>query len=127
MLIKRKRREQSYLYTPRVAPYTIAVFPLLANKEKLIKQAKEIFNNLKNCFDVAWDARGNIGKRYYAQDEAGTPCCITVDFQTLDDKTVTLRDRDSMKQIRVKIIDLKDVIQMILEGEEFSKIGKPVG
>ena len=111
---------------PKVAPYTIAVFPLLANKEKLVKQAKEIFDNLKDSFDVAWDARGNIGKRYYAQDEIGTFLGCTIDFQTLEDQTVTLRNRDTMKQIRVKITDLKDIIQRILEGEEFSKFGKPV-
>jgi len=111
---------------PKVAPYAIAVFPLLANKEKLVKQAREIFGNLKDCFDVAWDARGNIGKRYYAQDEIGTFLGCTIDFQTLEDQTVTLRNRDTMKQIRVKITDLKNVIQRILEGEEFSKFGKSV-
>jgi len=100
---------------PKVAPYTVAVFPLLANKEKLTKQAKEIFNNLKEYFNVAWDDRGNIGKRYYAQDEIGTPLCVTVDFQSLEDKTATIRDRDTMKQERVAIDKLGDFLQTKLK------------
>ena len=60
---------------------------------------------------VAWDDRGNIGKRYFAQDEAGTPFCVTVDFQTLEDKTVTVRDRDSAKQERIAINKLQDYFQ----------------
>ncbi len=96
---------------PKIAPYKVAVFPLLANKPKLVKKAKEIFEDLKTCFLVAWDDRGNIGKRYYAQDEIGTPWCVTVDFQTLEDNTVTIRDRDTTKQKRVKVDKLVDWFQ----------------
>ena len=97
---------------PRLAPYKAAVFPLLANKPDLVNKAKEIFESLKGDFMVAWDDRGNIGKRYRAQDEAGTPYCITVDFDTLEETppaggTVTVRDRDTMKQERVKIPELQ--------------------
>jgi len=88
---------------PKLAPYKAAVFPLIKNKPELVTKAKEIYDNLRAIFPVAWDDRGNIGKRYYAQDEIGTPYCITVDFQSLDDKTVTIRDRDTAKQERVKI------------------------
>jgi glycyl-tRNA synthetase len=95
---------------PKLAPFKVAVFPLLANKDELVSQARKIYEELRNDFMVAWDERGNIGKRYFAQDEAGTPFCITVDFQTLEDKTVTLRDRDSAKQERVKIDDLQKYI-----------------
>lgn len=95
-------------FHPKLAPYKIAVFPLLANKPKLIKVAKEIYQNLKKDFMVAWDDRGNIGKRYFSQDEIGTPWCVTVDFQTLEDKTVTVRDRDTTKQQRVKIDKLEE-------------------
>ena len=91
---------------PKLAPYKVAVFPLLANKENLVSQAQEIYEDLKKEMMVAWDDRGNIGKRYFAQDEAGTPFCITVDFQTLEDKTVTVRDRDTVKQERIRIEDL---------------------
>lgn len=87
---------------PKLAPYKAAVFPLLANKPALVDKAREIFKNLKTTgLSIAWDDRGNIGKRYYAQDEIGTPWCVTIDHQTLEDDTVTARDRDTMKQERV--------------------------
>jgi glycyl-tRNA synthetase len=92
---------------PKLAPYKVAVFPLLANKPELVKKARGIYDNLRKDFMVAWDDRGNIGKRYYSQDEIGTPFCITVDFDTLKDDTVTVRDRDTMKQERIKISELK--------------------
>lgn len=95
---------------PRLAPVKAAIFPLLANKEDLVGKAKEIYEDLKKDMMVAWDDRGNIGKRYFAQDEIGTPFCITVDFQTLEDNTVTIRDRDTAKQERIKIEDLKNHI-----------------
>ncbi len=96
---------------PRLAPYTLAVFPLLANKPELVEKAKKIYIDMKNDFLVSWDERGNIGKRYAAQDEIGTPYCVTVDFQSLEDDTVTVRFRDNAKQERVKINDLKSFIK----------------
>jgi glycyl-tRNA synthetase len=90
----------------KLAPYKVAVFPLLKNKPELVKKAKEIYDNLRKEFMVAFDDRGNIGKRYYSQDEIGTPYCITVDFDTLENDDVTVRDRDTMKQERIKIKDL---------------------
>jgi glycyl-tRNA synthetase len=92
---------------PAIAPYKAAVFPLLSNKEELVVKAKEIYHALKKEMPIAWDDRGNIGKRYYAQDEIGTPYCITIDFDTLTDHAVTVRDRDSATQERMKIEDLK--------------------
>lgn len=89
-----------------IAPIKIAIFPLLANKAKLIKKAKSVYDSLKNQFITTWDARGNIGKRYYAQDEAGTPFTCTIDFDSLEKDDVTVRDRDTMKQKRVKISEL---------------------
>lgn len=91
---------------PKLAPYKAAVFPLLANKPELVKYAKEVYENLRENYMVAWDDRGNIGKRYATQDEAGTPFCITIDFQTLEDATITVRDRDSAKQERINIENL---------------------
>jgi len=88
---------------PKLAPVKVAVFPLLANKPKLVKIAKEIYKNLKPHFSTAFDDIGNIGKRYRRQDEIATPWCVTVDYDTLKDNTVTVRDRDTMKQIRTKI------------------------
>lgn len=95
---------------PKLAPIKAAVFPLLANKPELIEKARGVHQDLKKDYMVAWDDRGNIGKRYASQDEIGTPFCITVDFQTLEDDTVTVRDRDSAKQERVKISDLKNYL-----------------
>ena len=88
---------------PRLAPYKAAVFPLLKNKPELMEKARGVYQDLLKSFPTAWDERGNIGKRYYAQDEIGTPYCITVDFQTLDDDTVTIRDRDTAEQERIPI------------------------
>lgn len=93
---------------PLLSPYKIAVFPLLANKPDLIEKAKKIYEDLRKEFMVAWDDRGNIGKRYLAQDEIGTPWCVTIDFQTIADDTITIRDRDTTTQIRVKADALKD-------------------
>ena len=88
---------------PKIAPYKVAVFPLLANKPDLVKKAHEIFLKLKLKLPTVFDDRGNIGKRYYAQDEIGTPWCVTIDFDTLKDNAVTVRDRDTTKQERVSI------------------------
>lgn len=93
---------------PEVAPYKIAVFPLLANKKKLVDKARGIYKNLSSKFNTAWDDHGNIGKRYRRQDEIGTPWCVTVDFDTLEDETVTVRDRDTMEQVRIDIAQLED-------------------
>ncbi len=92
---------------PSLAPYTVAVFPLLRNNEELVGKAKDIFASLQKNFRTAWDDRGNIGKRYYYQDEMGTPFCVTIDHQTLEDGTVTVRDRDTTSQERVSIDKLQ--------------------
>ncbi len=89
-----------------LAPIKVAIFPLLRNKPELVKIAKKIYDDLKTQFTCEFDDNGNIGKRYRRQDEIGTPYCVTIDFDTLKDKAVTVRDRDTMKQERVKIDDL---------------------
>jgi glycyl-tRNA synthetase len=96
--------------SPKIAPFKAAIFPLLANKPELVEKARGIYDRLKSDFNIAWDDRGNIGKRYLSQDEAGTPYCITVDFQTLEDDTVTIRDRDTATQERIEISKLHDFI-----------------
>ena len=101
---------------PKIAPYKAAVFPLLANKPQLVQKAQDIYNNLRQDFMIAWDARGNIGKRYYSQDEIGTPACITIDFQTLEDETVTIRDRDTQKQERIKINNIEQALKHNLKN-----------
>jgi len=93
---------------PDLAPVKMAVSPLLKNKPELVEKAREVYTMLKKQVGaVTWDDNGNIGKRYRRQDEIGTPECVVIDFQTLEDGTVTIRDRDTTNQIRVKIDDLK--------------------
>jgi glycyl-tRNA synthetase len=99
-------------FHPRIAPVKVAVFPLLKNKPDLVAKAKEVRDLLRPHLTVFYDEGGAIGRRYRRQDEAGTPFGVTIDFDTLGEKgpelkdTVTLRDRDTMKQERVKIGDL---------------------
>jgi len=96
---------------PKLAPIKIAVFPLLKNKPELVKKAKDIFDSLKIDWRCEFDDNGNIGKRYRRQDEIGTPYCLTVDFDTLENEEVTIRDRDTMEQSRIKISELKKYFQ----------------
>jgi glycyl-tRNA synthetase len=100
---------------PELAPYKYAVSPLLKNKPELVKKAREVYKILKfgngmhgqrSLGAVAWDDNGNIGKRYRRQDEIGTPYCVVIDFQTLEDDSVTIRDRDTTEQKRVPILKL---------------------
>ncbi len=93
---------------PKLAPIKIAVFPLLKNKPELVGKAREIFDQLKLAWRCEFDDNGNIGKRYRRQDEIGTPYCLTVDFDTLENSEVTVRDRDTMQQERIKISDLEN-------------------
>lgn len=107
----REDADRVYLSLPaKLAPYKVAVFPLMANKPELVERAKQIFDKLKFNFTTAWDDRGNVGKRYYSQDEIGTPFCITVDFQSLEDNTVTVRNRDTKEQPRIEIENLPTYI-----------------
>lgn len=106
---------------PSLAPYKVAVFPLVANKPELVEKARGVYQSLKQHFAVAWDARGNIGKRYLAQDEVGTPWCATVDYDTLTDEAVTIRDRDTTKQERIPISKLEQYISEKLKGDTYEK------
>ena len=96
---------------PKLAPIKIAIFPLLKNKPELVKKAHDLYNDLKNNWRCEFDDNGNIGKRYRRQDEIGTPFCLTVDFDSLENDDVTVRERDSMKQTRIKISELKNFFQ----------------
>lgn len=93
---------------PELAPYRVAVSPLLKNKPELVQKAQEVYKTLKKEFgNVIWDDNGNIGKRYRRQDEIGTPHCVVIDFDTLEDDTVTVRNRDTTEQERISIAQLK--------------------
>jgi len=101
---------------PILSPIKVAVLPLVKNKKELTEKAKEVYNLLKPYFTCYYDEIGSIGRRYRRQDEIGTPFCITVDFESLEKNDVTIRDRDTMKQKRVKIEELKDVLEEELGG-----------
>jgi len=105
---------RTYLkFNSTIAPIKAAVFPLLKNKPELVTKARKIYTELKKTVpQIMWDDNGNIGKRYRRQDEIGTPVCITVDFQTLEDDTVTVRDRDTGEQKRFPILELEAQIKV---------------
>ncbi len=103
---------------PSLAPYKVAILPL-SKKENLVGLAKEIHNSVRQQWITSYDDTQSIGRRYRRQDEIGTPYCVTVDFDSLEDKQVTVRDRDSMKQIRIPISELVKTISAKLAGEPF--------
>lgn len=100
--------------SPALAPYKVAVFPLVKNKPELVAKAEGVFDALIKHYPVIWDDRGNIGKRYLYQDEIGTPFCVTIDYQTLEDETVTIRHRDTAEQQRVALAELEVVLQNMI-------------
>ena len=102
---------------PTLAPIKVAVLPL-SKREGLVAVAKQLYADLRQCWMVQYDDAQSIGRRYRRQDEIGTPFCVTVDFQSLEDEQVTIRERDSMNQIRVPISELKTTLAAKLGGEE---------
>jgi glycyl-tRNA synthetase len=121
-------KEGLYLaLNPCIAPYSFAIFPLI-NKEKLPELAKQVENILKDeWLDVFYDSGGSIGRRYARADEIGIPFCITIDFDSLKKKDVTIRERDTGRQVRVKISELKNIVwDLISEEIPFTKAGKLV-
>jgi len=106
-----EEKRKLFRFAPIVAPYTVAVFPLVS-KDGLPEKAWDIYTNLLDEeINAVYDEKGSIGRRYRRQDEIGTPWCITVDYQTLEDGTVTIRDRDSMEQVRVKSAEVVEWIR----------------
>jgi len=102
---------------PDLAPIKAAVLPL-SRKETLAPMAKELYADLRKKWMVSYDDAQSIGRRYRRQDEIGTPFCVTIDFESLEDKQVTIRERDSLRQIRVPIDSLKTTLQAKLAGED---------
>jgi len=93
-----------------LAPNKCAVLPLLKNKEELTSKAREVYNKLKIHFKCQYDEKDAIGRRYRRQDAIGTPYCVTIDFDTLEDNTVTIRDRDTLEQTRVAIDEVAAIV-----------------
>jgi len=104
-------------FHPTLAPIKIAILPL-SRKEKLAGLAKQIYTDLRRCWRTMYDDTQSIGRRYRRQDEIGTPYCVTIDFQSLEDEQVTVRERDSMNQIRIPIKELKATLAAKLGGED---------
>jgi len=91
---------------PKISAYKMAIFPLASNKKELTDISKKLYQDLSQKYSVDYDDSSNIGKKYRRQDEIGTPWCVVVDYQTLEDNTVTIRDRDTMEQIRLPILEI---------------------
>ncbi|MGB9749212.1 MAG: glycine--tRNA ligase [Candidatus Woesearchaeota archaeon] len=108
---------------PKIAPYKAAVFPLLSNNKELVVLSEKVCKELRESFNVFYDKSGSIGRRYARQDEIGTPYCITVDFDSLKNKDVTIRDRRTTKQKRVKIEELTSCLRKLIDEEiDFEEI-----
>lgn len=121
-----KSRDNVVLKLPaNLAPYQAAVFPMTKD-EKVNQIAKGIFKELTMEWNIAFDESGSIGRRYARNDEIGTPMCITIDEDSMRDKMVTIRDRDSTRQVRVKISELKEIVRKAVAGENLLKLGKEV-
>jgi glycyl-tRNA synthetase len=116
--------ERALFSFPRqIAPFSCAVFPLVS-KDGLDERALDVKEHLKDSgFAVFYDDSGSVGRRYRRMDEIGVPVCITVDHKTLEDRTVTLRDRDSMRQSRVKISELAEKLKRFMKGEHVESLG----
>jgi len=110
---------------PKLAPVKVGVFPLVKKKDEIVKKTKEIYEDLKEDFVCRYDESGSVGRRYARADEIGVPYCVTFDFDSLKDKAVTIRNRDTTEQVRVKIKELKDKLRKLLNSEiEFKEVGK---
>ncbi len=106
-------------FNPKVAPYKVAVLPI-SRKDEVVGPARAVYSSLRKYFASSYDDAQSIGRRYRRQDEIGTPYCVTVDFDTSADQSVTIRDRDSMRQIRVPVSGLEQTLEHKLSGEDFS-------
>ncbi|WP_372846551.1 His/Gly/Thr/Pro-type tRNA ligase C-terminal domain-containing protein, partial [Pontiella sp.] len=103
-------------FAPCIAPYKVAVLPLVKNKEPLVEKAREVYGMLSKRWKTFYDQTGAVGRRYRRQDEIGTPLCVTVDFETIEqDNCVTVRDRDTMEQVRMPIAELESYISNIVD------------
>ncbi len=111
------------MFNRNIAPLEVAVFPLV-NKDGLPEKSLEIYNLIRDDFSVFYDSKGSIGKMYRRMDEIGCAAMLTIDHDSLKNNDVTLRDRDTMKQIRIHVKDLKETLNKFLNGVELKKLGK---
>ncbi|MEI6849609.1 MAG: glycine--tRNA ligase [archaeon] len=121
-----KKRDNVIMKFPAyIAPVKVAVLPIIKDK-KMVRLAKDIVSDLRENWNIVYDESGSIGRRYSRNDEIGTPMCIAVDEDSLKSKTVTIRDRDTTKQVKVKIDELHEVVRKVINGENLLKLGKLV-
>ena len=122
-----KKRDNVILHlSPKLAPYKVAIFPIVKD-DKMEKLSESIYRDLKKEWNVLYDNSGSVGRRYSRNDEIGTPYCITIDEDSMKKRDVTIRNRDTTKQIRVKISDLRETLRKLIFGEiKFEKAGKIV-
>ena len=119
-----KEKEILLSLNNKIAPVKVAVLPLVRNNEQIVEKAKEIYFSIKRIFSTQYDEAGSIGRRYRRQDEVGTIFCVTIDHQTLKDNTVTVRERETMNQIRVRVKELEGFLGETLEKQDFSSFKK---
>jgi len=121
-----EKRENIVLHlSPKLAPVKASIFPIVKD-QKMIEVAKDIYATLREEWNVSYDDSGSVGRRYSRNDEIGTPLCITIDEETLKDKTVTIRDRDSTEQVRIRIDEIENVMREVIKGKSLLKFGKKV-
>ncbi len=126
MMAYREDEKRRWLELPRyLAPVEVGVFPLVS-KDGLPEVARDLAERLSKRFEVYYDEKDSIGRRYRRMDEVGTPACVTVDYQTLEDETVTLRDRDTMQQVRVPSDGLEEALERFLSGAPLESLGAPL-
>jgi glycyl-tRNA synthetase len=123
-LFYEEEKERTLFKFPKtLAPYDCAIFPLV-NKDNLPEKSREIKKLLQSLnFSLFYDESGSVGRRYRRMDEIGVPACITIDSDTLDHETVTLRDRDSMKQVKIRVKEFPHALKKFLDGEDVEKLG----
>ena len=109
---------------PKLAPIKIGVFPLVSNKADLVKKARDVYDELKQEWACTFDLSGSIGRRYARADETGIYACVTIDHESLEDESATIRSRDTTEQVRVKISDVKEILKKFLDGEKLGKLGE---
>ncbi len=123
---KEEKERTLFSFPNEISPFDVAVFPLVRTDKKLVEKSKEVYESLKKEFKVFYDENASIGRRYRRVDEVGVPVAVTIDQDTLKDNSVTIRSRDDMKQIRVKINDLSLKLKSFLSGEDLEKLGTVV-
>ncbi|HLC55828.1 MAG TPA: His/Gly/Thr/Pro-type tRNA ligase C-terminal domain-containing protein, partial [Candidatus Nanoarchaeia archaeon] len=125
LFFKEEKERTLFEFPAELAPLDLSVNPLV-NKDGIDEEGREVYERLRKSFKVFYDDSGSIGRRYRRADEVGIKANVTIDHQTMEDHTITLRDRDSMKQIRIDLQFMEERIQRFLNGEELEELGEVI-